>query len=757
MLAGAASGRWCSGRHSPAKAPPCTSDAPEPSRDFLPASPPGTIFRSGRLPDVRIPIRVLLATGVERVIRAGEIFPYMPSLKKLIHEIHRRSLWQVLGIYLAGSWVALEVVDGLTETAALPEWLPSLALALLVIGLPIVLATAFVQEGVGLGEGGTSAAEVAGAPPAADPSGVALPPDNGPGHRIFTWRNAMAGGVAAFAVWGLVAAGWLLIWSDARDGAPPAESSPSAELLAADTTPTVAVLPFANLSADEENAYFADGIHEDVLTQLSKIGSLLVISRTSVLPYRETGKSLGEIGAELGATAVLEGSVRRSGSQVRVVAQLIDARSDAHLWSDTYDRELTGENVFAIQSDVARRVADALRTTLTPEEETRLARLPTDDLGAYDFYLRGREAYGTYTAAANDEALRLYREALRVDPEYALAWAGLGDAYAQRVLRYGFGIDWADSAAAAASRATELDPELAEGHKALGVALFAAGRLEDAVDAYLRAVELNPSHYGAVNNMGVMQNRLGALDEALRWYKRAFRLSPNLLLIRTNIAWVYLNLGEREIARRWIADVQALDPTNESARWGEGMIALAEGRPAVAVRIAERLAAEGVGRARSQHLAAQLTLHARRFDLARQYARESVRLAPENPTPILHLPETILGHAQVETGAVDEGRRHLRRGLERSQALRSRDATLPFELWAIAASHAALGDTERALDLLEQSAEAGSSWDAWTELDPLFDAVRDEPRFVAIVGRMADNRVRMRLRVEREEREVGLR
>lgn len=681
----------------------------------------------------------------------------MSSLKKLIHEIHRRSLWQVLGIYLAGSWVALEVVDGLTEAAGLPDWLPSLALALLVIGLPIVLATAFVQEGVGRGEGRTSAAGAVGDLPAIERSGVALPPDRDPRHRLFTWRNAMAGGVAAFAIWGMVAAGWLLIWSDARDGAPPAGASPSTELLAANTTPTVAVLPFDNLSADQENAYFADGVHEDVLVQLSKIGSLTVISRTSVLPYRETVKSLGEIGEELGATAVLEGSVRRAASQVRVVVQLIDVRSDAHLWSDTYDRELTGENVFAIQSDVARRVANALRTTLTPEEESRLARLPTDDLGAYDFYLRGREAYGTYTAAANDEAIRLYREALRIDPEYALAWAGLGDAYAQRVLRYGFGIEWADSAAAAAGRATQLDPELAEGHKARGLALDAAGHLGDALDAYLRAVELNPSHYGAVNNVGAMQSHLGALDEALRWYKRAFRLSPNLLLVRTNIAWVYLNLGEREIARRWIADVRALDPTYESARWGEAMIALAEGRPAVAVRMAERLAAEGVGRARSQHLAAQLALYARRFDLARQYARESVRLARENPTPIFHLPETIRGHALVETGAVDEGRRHLRRGLERSQALRPPDALVWFDLWTIAASHAALGDTGRAIDLLEQSAEAGSSWDTWTELDPLFDAVRDDPRFAAIVGRMADNRERMRLHVEREEREAGLR
>ena len=330
----------------------------------------------------------------------------MERLRQLIHEIHRRSLWQVLGIYALASWAVLQVVDTLGGALNLPDWFPSFALALLIIGLPVVLATAFVQEGM-------SGREVSDADLAAPVA---------PTAGLFTWRNALGGGVLAFALLGFVGTGWILFGGGLGGGSDTGELPQQA---------TIAVLPFQNNSPDAENAYFADGVHEDILTQLSKIGALTVISRTSVMRYRDAPESnLRQIGEELGATAILEGSVRRAGNRILVTAQLIDVATDAHLWAENYERELN--DIFAVQRGIAERVAEALQATLTPQEVSRIARAPTENLDAYDFYLRAREADRRLTEEGNEEAIRLHNLALELDPEYALAWAGLSRAYANR-------------------------------------------------------------------------------------------------------------------------------------------------------------------------------------------------------------------------------------------------------------------------------------------------------------------------------------
>ncbi len=206
-------------------------------------------------------------------------------MKQLIHEIHCRSLWQVLGIYLVGSWLVLQVVDTLAGALNLPDWAPAFALFLLLVGLPIVLATAFVQEGTA-----RSAPEHAGE--REEGPGAS---QEGPRHRLFTWRNAIAGGVAAFALWGVVAAGWMLLGS----GAESRGQSAAAEASAIDLR-SIAVLPLANRSAVQEDEFFVDGIHDDILTQLSKIDGLKVIARTSVMRYRGSPKPIGAIADELG-------------------------------------------------------------------------------------------------------------------------------------------------------------------------------------------------------------------------------------------------------------------------------------------------------------------------------------------------------------------------------------------------------------------------------------------------------------------------
>src|SRR3989441_783421 len=226
---------------------------------------------------------------------------------------------------------------------------------------------------------------------------------------------------------------------------------------------SVAVLPFVNLSADPENEYFADGITEDVIAQLSKIRALEVISRTSVMPFKKRQEGLRAIAAKLDVATLLEGSVRRAGDRVRIVAQLIDADTDQHLWAETYDRQLT--DVFAIQTDVALHIASALNAELSPDEKSRLHKEPTSDLQAYQLYLQGRHCYTRYTEEGTRKGLEYFEQAIAKDPEYALAYAALAMVYTELGEAGALRPDEAYARAKAASaKALALDPELGEAH-----------------------------------------------------------------------------------------------------------------------------------------------------------------------------------------------------------------------------------------------------------------------------------------------------
>ena len=273
----------------------------------------------------------------------------MSSLRKLIREVHRRSLWQVLGIYVGASWALLAVVDTMAGALNLPDWAASLALFLLVIGLPVVLATAFVQEGMTTKEPEARPQpldEVGEVPPPSAPEPTAR-------QRLLTWRNALLGGVAAFALLGVATAGWLLLGLGSRE-----EAATDGQDRA-----SIAVLPLENMSPDPADEFFTDGMHEEIIAQLAKIAALRVISRTSVHQYENTQKTTPTIAGELGVAHLHEGSVRRAGDRVRIILQLIKAETDDHLWAQTYEEELTTENIFAIQSDVAQQLARALRAS----------------------------------------------------------------------------------------------------------------------------------------------------------------------------------------------------------------------------------------------------------------------------------------------------------------------------------------------------------------------------------------------------------
>jgi serine/threonine protein kinase len=294
---------------------------------------------------------------------------------------------------------------------------------------------------------------------------------------------------------------------------------------AIDPTPSVAVLYFENLSADSESDYFCAGITEDVLTDLSKLNGFRVASRNAVARFRGTAVDIPRAAGELGVGHVLEGSVRRAGDRVRITAQLLKA-DGFHVWAERYDRRL--DDVFAVQEEIAAAIAGALRGALSPAEVQELRRERPADVKAYDLYLKGREKYRLYTSESMREALRLFERAIEVDPDYALAWAGVGDANGL-LAQWSAAPDSAteiERALAAARRALALDPRLAEAHKAEALALTMSGDNEGAMTSLRRALDANPKFMPAIINMALRLFSKGHLAGAERLFRRGVQLDP---------------------------------------------------------------------------------------------------------------------------------------------------------------------------------------------------------------------------------------
>lgn len=298
---------------------------------------------------------------------------------------------------------------------------------------------------------------------------------------------------------------------------------------------SLAVLPFENLSEEKDNAYFTDGVHEDILTNLSFIKDLHVVSRTSVMQYRGTTKSIKEIARELGVAYVLEGSVERQGQQVRVTAQLIDARDDSHVWAKSYDRKLT--DLFAIQGELAQSIADSLKSVLTPEAKVLLARRPTDNAAAYDAYLKGREIRVSGDYGSTDKATPYFKEAVELDPNFALAWAELGSRLALAHFKYEDGARDLGPAQEAIDRAVKLAPDDPGVIENLGTFYYYAYRdYARATEQYVRLAQIRPNDAAMYYSLGLIERREGRIGDALPNLRLACKLDPKNVLYVLELA-----------------------------------------------------------------------------------------------------------------------------------------------------------------------------------------------------------------------------
>ncbi len=340
--------------------------------------------------------------------------------------------------------------------------------------------------------------------------------------KRFSGRRTLVGALAvALVIVGVVTA-WLKPWHSEVKRADPAKVAN-----ALPAKPSVAVLPFENLSADEEQEYFSDGLTGDIITDLARVSGLLVIARNSAFVYKGRPVDVTEVGRKLGVRYVVEGSVRRSGDRLRITAQLVDAISGMHIWANRYDREMA--DVFVLQDEVTRTIVDALSVQLTDEEERAISTVPVAKADAYDLLLRGNEFLSQFTPEGFDRARAFYRQALQLSPRYARAHANIAFTYAQEAqfgptneleetIQLGF---------AAAERAKQLDEQLPQLHLALGSLLGAEQRWQAAAAAARRSIELEPSYADGYALLSVSLTFVGDLEAAHTAIERAKRLNPH--------------------------------------------------------------------------------------------------------------------------------------------------------------------------------------------------------------------------------------
>lgn len=437
----------------------------------------------------------------------------------LFSELKRRGVLRTAALYLVAAWLVMQVAEVVIGLARLPDWLGPLVLATIAVGFPIALALSWFY--------------------AFTPEGLVPEREGTPEER----RQPVSGRRTPLVIIAMLSAALILFALERfawRDEA----VAPSGQGPAATGAPTLAVLPFVNRSSVAEDAYFVDGIHDDILTRLAKIESLSVVSRTSVMRFRDTDRPIPEIGRELGVGYILEGGVQRAGNHVRITAQLIDAPRDSHLWAETFDRELSTGNLFAIQSEIARAIATALDAELSPTDRRSLDRVPTDSLDAYDAYLLGRQSLLENSVESTETALAQFQQALTLDPGFAAAYAGVCEAHLSMYARTRDARHY-DEAQTACTRALALDDSLAEVHVALGTLLRRKGDYAGAEARQRKALASQPQNIDALIELGLSLALQGRTAEARDTLLEAERLQPDHWPIHDTLFDFYRNFDDQ--------------------------------------------------------------------------------------------------------------------------------------------------------------------------------------------------------------------
>jgi TolB-like protein/Tfp pilus assembly protein PilF len=655
-------------------------------------------------------------------------------------EVKRRKVYRVAAAYVIAAGGIIQLASAAFPAWELPSWALRLVIMLLLIGFPIALILAWAFD--------------------VTPQGIRATP-NAATPRMHRRRNVImlvATGVIVSAI-----AGFFLL--------------PRASAHKIDKS--IAVLPFENLSDDKENAYFADGIQDDVLTNLSKIGDLKVISRTSVMPYRGKASNVREIGKALGVSTVLEGSVRRSGNRVRINVQLINAANDEHIWAEDYDRDLT--DVLAIQSDLAKKITGELQAKLSPEEKAQMERKPTENGEAYLAFV---QAQNLQCAVEDFDKLKqseqLYERAVQLDPNFALAFARSSLLQSWIVHTFDRTSERREKARTLAERALRLQPDLPEAHLAVGFSYYYG---DNNYDAALREFEIAqrglPNESEAYLAIGAIQRRQAKWAESTANLEKAVSLNPKDIFPLQNLAFNYQMLRNYDEANKTIDRALALDPTAVGPLEVKSKLAIAEkgdfsvaekafaavksirmtneqklkiGTARADVFLLERKYREGLQESESlpddllapvypaalsgkyyiigfARKALQDEVGARTaFLKAKDLLEAQLKESPDVPEIHVQLAK-VLAYLGEKDAALTEARRATELLPESKDAFGG-----PEIAGGVAEVHAILGDNGRAIEILDGLLSRPSAVTVQgLKVNPIWDPLRNDPRFQALI------------------------
>jgi len=521
-------------------------------------------------------------------------------------ELKRRNVFRVGAAYVVAAWLLIQVAETIFPLFGFGDTPARIVVIVLAIGFVPVLVVAWAFELTP--EGLKRDSEV-------DPTRSIAPKTGQKLDRIIMAVLAIALGYFTFDKFVLDPQRDIDITESATKAG--VEQAREEARLNMFDEKSVAILPFVNRSGEKEDQYFADGMHDELLTRLSRVSELKVISRTSVMKFRESEKTIPEIAQELSVATIVEGGVQRSGNQVRINIQLINAHTDEHIWAEIYDRELTAENLFAIQSEISAAIADSLKATLSPEERSRVFELPTSNLEAYNHFLRGRQAMALRTKEGLSQARSEFEQAVELDPDFALAWVGVSDTV-HLLFEYGQldRIAHLELHKQAVDRALVLNDQLGEAYASLGFYYVDTGEFDKAEIALVRAIELNPNYAQAYHWYANILRGEERKEKRLSLLYKAAQLDPLSSVIQINIAGELLTLGRTEEARQAAQRLIRTDPDFPSSYTFLGTVEQDYGHLAEAARLYSKAMKLDPGNVSTLESAAQTYVAMRAYDNA---------------------------------------------------------------------------------------------------------------------------------------------
>lgn len=489
---------------------------------------------------------------------------------------------------------------------------------------------------------------------------------------------------------------------------------------------SIAVMPFINQGNNPDNEFFSDGITEDIHTHLAKINSLNVIAHSAMMLYKNSEKSIKQIGKELNVSTILKGSVRRVGDKIRIYAELIDAGTSKNLWAETFDREYA--KIFDIQSEIAQSIAQKMAINISAAEKNLIRQKPTDNLTAYENYLKGRSHYYEYKKEENEKAIEYFKKAIALDNNYALAWAGLGDAFSQKNQRFGYELSWNDSSKIAGLRAVSLDSNSSEAYKALANAYYSGGEYDKGFELLRRSVELNPNNEQAVGNLGAGYFLRAQLVEALRWEKKAAAINPKNGIPYQIIGWIYRLLGDYNNAEQWLKKSLALKIFSDTYRELGYTYLLQQKKDSAKLLVPVIIAIDSTN-ARNHETAGVLLQMAGDKQNAREHFQKAIDLNKSISNDKDAIAPIGLGQLLLEMNNKIDAEVQLSNSLSvflKTIEEGSQDDDPPLNLAAI---YAIKNDKQEAIKWFNKAVSANWLDYGFTDICPWFDNIRNEPAY----------------------------